>query len=448
MVADLSSLESIRSPQERETIPKALGVFLLLSTAGQYLGNSVLSLFMILTLDIQPHVMVVYWMVLGIPGWFNPVYGALSDYLSCYGRRRTPVIVFVTAINFVTWGALVFARDKWVVMCLGFLASFVSMIAGVAINGLIVESTGPQSDGSVQSLAMTLRCSASLGGGIIQVGLLAVANMSSVMGGAAVLYLGAFIAALLLHEERSYGGPREGLIASSDEHQGGGMLKPRYSMKLWLKSMWALLKNPQVIRSILFVFVYTAAPDSSVLYSSFTATKFSFEPWVLSIFNIAGLLGGVAGSSLYHRCLTHWKIRSVFCLGTLLYIGAYASNLLLVAGATTAAGIPPYLFIPFDSFIAVMFSTVSFIPVVQLASESCPEGIEAMVFELFTCSSFVGSTVSASVMASLSHGLGVTNKDWNSFWIVIIICSVCRLVSLVFVFVLPRQIERTVIGLQ
>eukprot|EP00759_Apiculatamorpha_spiralis_P042805 PhF_6_TR40630/c1_g1_i2/m.60976 len=423
---------------------KSISTFLFISTMAQYVGNTAFSLYLVMQLNVQPDVMVNYWIIVSIPGWFNPIYGAISDGFVCWGYRRIPTLVIFTIMNSILWGSLALLTEATPVMVVGFFASFVNLVATTTLNALLVEEADKVHDGAVQGIAFTLRCTGSLLGSVAMTVLLLYVSNQAVMWMTAVLYVMCAVVAMKVPELKM--GPKPS--TSTDTDTPSFFVQRKHSLGIWMKTLRSLVQNPNMMRSIFFVFMYTISPDISVLYFSYISTNFMFSIPLVSTFSAIGLFGGVVGSCIYYKWCIHWKLRSLFTLGTSCYLLAGVSNLLLVSGTTQKIGIPNEVFIPVDQFFTTLFARLSYAPVLQLASETCPAGMEAFVFELFSCVSFAGGTIGGIVVSKVSKSLGVTNTEWGNFWILIVMAGACRLVSLLFVLILPKKVVRSSVAVE
>eukprot|EP00760_Papus_ankaliazontas_P020032 PhM_4_TR18094/c6_g2_i1/m.49197 len=491
--------------------PSIIAIILTCGVA-QYESSAALSMHLILDLDVQPHYMVLFWLIAGLPAWFTPIYGILTDSISVGGLRRKPVLVLTSVCLGAVWVATSLVESSAAVLGLASTAAFLSSLQSVALNALIVEQTPTGCDGEMQSRSMIVRSVSSLVGSLTNIALLAYVSLSAVIALSGLWYFAAALASLMAREdvadvviatESSSSSVGDALLSDSDSTTSsagedivrlergprnsssrtttprpteaydtfcdvavvnpdgcshnrcfGGTstacgiktVKPialRHSFMSWVRMVQRLIRNPGVLGSVVFVFIYAATPDPSMVYSSYVATHFSYKPAMLSVFNACGLVGGVAGSYAYSRRMVHWSMRLCFAVGTLCYALSCLSNLLLVLGVVQSVlHMPPYVFIPLDQFATTFFSRLSYIPVPHLASQSCPVGMEAAIFELFTCMSFAGGTLSATILAALSSQLGLTNTQWDALWLLIVVCACLRLLSGAFVLLVPRRVER------
>eukprot|EP00760_Papus_ankaliazontas_P020038 PhM_4_TR18094/c6_g2_i3/m.49183 len=449
--------------------PSIIAIILTCGVA-QYESSAALSMHLILDLDVQPHYMVLFWLIAGLPAWFTPIYGILTDSISVGGLRRKPVLVLTSVCLGAVWVATSLVESSAAVLGLASTAAFLSSLQSVALNALIVEQTPTGCDGEMQSRSMIVRSVSSLVGSLTNIALLAYVSLSAVIALSGLWYFAAALASLMAREDvadvviaevaedgtsvqRAATAPDPATTTSDDgtpllsaPGNAEAKLKPitlRHSFMSWVRMVQRLIRNPGVLGSVVFVFIYAATPDPSMVYSSYVATHFSYKPAMLSVFNACGLVGGVAGSYAYSRRMVHWSMRLCFAVGTLCYALSCLSNLLLVLGVVQSVlHMPPYVFIPLDQFATTFFSRLSYIPVPHLASQSCPVGMEAAIFELFTCMSFAGGTLSATILAALSSQLGLTNTQWDALWLLIVVCACLRLLSGAFVLLVPRRVER------
>ena len=103
---------------------------------------------------------------------------------------------------------------------------------------------------------------------------------------------------------------------------------------------------------------------------------------------------------------------------------------------------PPCLcqvFVLGDDVIVSTVYEVAMMPVLVLAAQLCPEGVEATLFASLMSVMNAASAVGDALGAGLTAALGVTADNFSNLIWLVLICNLLALLPLAFVHLLPAE---------
>ena len=98
-----------------------------------------------------------------------------------------------------------------------------------------------------------------------------------------------------------------------------------------------------------------------------------------------------------------------------------------------------------------MYSFVSelhLMPLMVLACKMCPKSVEATFYAFVLAIINSGYLISYQLGGALTLAFGVTSTDFSNFWKLITVSGVFPLVTLLFLFILPKESKIGLQGLQ
>eukprot|EP01051_Picozoa_sp_SAG22_P014281 SAG22_NODE_1708_length_3768_cov_2.094576_1_plen_157_part_00 len=96
-----------------------------------------------------------------------------------------------------------------------------------------------------------------------------------------------------------------------------------------------------------------------------------------------------------------------------------------------------------DDLVNVVVGQFVNMPIWVMMGQLCPPGVEGSVFALVTSLQMVGATMSGTVSALLTAGLGITLEDFSMLPALTLLTAGCKLTALPFVVLAPGHIRET-----
>lgn len=361
--------------------------------------------------------------IVALPWVVKPLFGFISDGLPIFGYRRRPYLVLSGLLGALSWVSLATVVNTPMAATLAIaLGSLSVAISDVIVDSLVVERARAESQaeaGSLQSLAW----GASAVGGLLTAYfsglLLEHFTTRTVFWITASFPLIVSSVAWLIAESPV----TNNLNFSSVKEQIGQLTKAIKQKSIWLP--------------MAFIFIWQATPTADAAFFFFTTNELGFQPEFLGRVRLVTSVASLAGVWLFQRFLKAVSFRVIFGWTTVLSAVLGMSMLLLVTHANRALGIDDYWFSLGDSLILTVMGQIAYMPLLVLAARLCPAGVEATLFALLMSVSNLAGLLSYQLGALLMHQLGITQTNFDSLWLLVVIANVSTLLPLPFLRWLP-----------
>ncbi len=169
----------------------------------------------------------------------------------------------------------------------------------------------------------------------------------------------------------------------------------------------------------------------------FTTNELHFEPEFLGRVRLVTSLASLVGVWIFQRFLKSVPFRVIFGWSTVLSTVLGMTMLLLVTHTNRALGIDDRWFSLGDSLILTVMGQIAYMPVLVLAARLCPPGVEATLFALLMSVSNLAGMVSYELGAFAMHWLNITETNFESLWLLVLITNLSTLLPLPFLNWLP-----------
>jgi len=208
---------------------------------------------------------------------------------------------------------------------------------------------------------------------------------------------------------------------------------PMSSIREQISSLWDALRQPNIYKPILFIFLWQATPTSDGAMLYFLTNDIGFGPEFLGRVRLVTAAASLFGVWLYNQYLRRVAIKDVLLWTSIASVPLGLTQLLLISHYNRELGIPDSAFIFGDDVALSILGEMAFLPTLVLAARLCPPGIEAVLFATLMSIYNGASTVGTEIGAALTKVLGVTETDFSNLALLTIICNVSSLLPLVFI---------------
>jgi folate/biopterin transporter len=408
--------------------PELLAILLVYAVQG-ILGISRLavSFFLKDELALSPAEVAAMMGIAALPWTIKPLFGFMSDGLPIFGYRRRPYLILSGLIGVAAWVSLATVVHTAAAATFAIVITSLSVaVSDVIVDSLIVERARDESlvdSGSIQSLCWG---AAAVGGLLTAYSsglLLEHFSTRTVFGITAVFPLLVSAAAFSISEEPVTSGDGDGKAIVKDQ----------------IQQLWQALKQKAIWMPTLFLFLWQCTPTAESAFFYFSTNELGFTPEFLGRVRLVTSLGSLFGVWFFQRFLKTIPFRQIFLGMTLFSAFIGMTTLLLVTHTNRTLGIDDHWFAMGDSLILTIAGQLTFIPVLILAARLCPPGIEATLFAMLMSVLNLSSLVSKEGGALLTHLLGVTDTNFDNFWLLVLITNVGSVIPLVFINLLPNE---------
>ncbi len=363
--------------------------------------------------------------VVAIPWIIKPLFGFMSDGLPIFGYRRRPYIVLSGLLGTAAWvGMATVVHTPLAATGAIALSSLSLAVSDVIADSLIVERARKESvtdAGSLQSLSW----GASALGGLITAylsgSLLQHFSTHTIFLITASFPLIVSATAWLITEEKI--NKRTDFATVKDQLK---QLKQAVSQKtIWLPTA--------------FLFLWQSTPTSDSAFFFFTTNELGFQPEFLGRVRLVTSLAALAGIWLFQRFLKTVPFRVIFAWSTVIATALGLTTLLLVTHANRALGIDDQWFSIGDSLILTVIGQIAYMPVLVLCARLCPRGVEATLFAVLMSITNLAGIISYEGGAIITHWLGITDRNFDNLWLLVVITNLSTLLPLPFLGWLPAE---------
>ncbi|NDJ18092.1 folate/biopterin family MFS transporter [Myxacorys almedinensis] len=365
--------------------------------------------------------------IVAIPWMVKPLFGFISDGLPIFGYRRRPYLVLSGLLGALSWVIMAtIVHSAWAATSAIALGSLSVAVSDVIVDSIVVERARHESvsgAGSLQSLSW----GASALGGLITAyfsgSLLQIFDTRTIFLITATFPLIVSGVAWLIAESP--------VTRKSDwsvvRHQLG-QLKQAVSQKtIWMPTA--------------FLFLWQATPTAESAFFYFSTNELGFEPEFLGRVRLVTSIASLVGIWVFQRFLKAVPFRTIFGWSIVLSSVLGMSMLLLVTHANRTLGIDDRWFSLGDSLVLTVMGQIAFMPVLVLAARLCPPGVEATLFALLMSVVNLAGLVSYELGALLTHGLGVTDTNFDKLWLLVVITNLTTLLPFPLLGWLPDTVE-------
>ncbi|MCC3408784.1 MAG: folate/biopterin family MFS transporter [Microcoleus sp. PH2017_10_PVI_O_A] len=363
--------------------------------------------------------------VVALPWIIKPLFGFMSDGLPLFGYRRRPYIVLSGLLGTSAWVSLATIVHTPLAATGAIALSSLSLaVSDVIADSLVVERARKEtvSDaGSLQSLSW----GASALGGLITAylsgSLLQNFSTHTIFLITASFPLIVSATAWLISEEK---------INKRTDFE---------TVKDQLKQLRQAVTQKTIWLPTAFLFLWQATPSSDSAFFFFTTNELGFQPEFLGRVRLVTSIAALAGIWLFQRYLKAIPFRVIFGWSTVVASALGMTTLLLVTHANRALGIDDQWFSIGDSLILTVIGQIAYMPVLVLSARLCPPGVEATLFAVLMSVTNLAGLISYEGGAILTHWLGITDRNFDNLWLLVVIANLSTLLPLPFLNWLPAE---------
>ena len=363
--------------------------------------------------------------VVALPWIIKPLFGFMSDGLPIFGYRRRPYIILSGLLGTLAWVSLATIVHTPLAATGAIALSSLSLaVSDVIADSLVVERARKESvsdAGSLQSLSWG---TAALGGLI-----------TAYLSGSLLQHFSTHTIFLITASFPLIVSATAWLITGEKTNKKTDF----ESVKYQLKQLRQAVTQKSIWLPTAFLFILQSTPSSDSAFFFFTTNELGFPPEFLGRVRLVTSIAGLAGIWLFQRFLKTVPFRVIFGWSTVIATVLGMTNLLLVTHANRALGIDDRWFSIGDSLILTVIGQIAYMPVLILSARLCPPGVEATLFALLMSITNLAGLLSHEGGALLTHLLGITDRNFDNLWLLVIITNLSTLLPLLFLNWLPAD---------
>lgn len=153
----------------------------------------------------------------------------------------------------------------------------------------------------------------------------------------------------------------------------------------------------------------------------FYTNELGFKPEFMGQLKLANSAASILGILIFNRYLKHVPFKKLLTWSTVICFVLGLTQILLVTRYNTQIGIPDKVFCIGDSLVIQTFAEINWMPILVLACRLCPKNIEGTMYAMLMALFNIGGTISKQLGALFVWMLGITDKNFDNLWIMILI---------------------------
>ncbi|MCC3416763.1 MAG: folate/biopterin family MFS transporter [Microcoleus sp. PH2017_07_MST_O_A] len=363
--------------------------------------------------------------VVAIPWIIKPLFGFMSDGLPIFGYRRRPYIVLSGLLGTAAWVGMATVVHTPLAATGAIALSSVSLaVSDVIADSLVVERARKEtvSDaGSLQSLSW----GASAIGGLI----------TAYLSGSLLQHFSTHTIFLITASFPLIVSTTAWLITEEKVNKRTDFA----TVKDQLKQLRQAVAQKTIWLPTAFLFLWQSTPSSDSAFFFFSTNELGFQPEFLGRVRLVTSIAALVGIWLFQRYLKAIPFRVIFGWSTVIASALGMTTLLLVTHANRALGIDDQWFSIGDSLILTVIGQIAYMPVLVLSARLCPPGVEATLFAVLMSVTNLAGIISYEGGAILTHWLGITDRNFDNLWLLVVIANLSTLLPLPFLNWLPAE---------
>ncbi|MCC3492817.1 MAG: folate/biopterin family MFS transporter [Microcoleus sp. PH2017_29_MFU_D_A] len=363
--------------------------------------------------------------VVAIPWIIKPLFGFMSDGLPIFGYRRRPYIVLSGLLGTAAWVGMATVVHTPLAATGAIALSSVSLaVSDVIADSLVVERARKEtvSDaGSLQSLSW----GASAIGGLI----------TAYLSGSLLQHFSTHTIFLITASFPLIVSTTAWLITEEKVNKRTDF----ETVKDQLKQLRQAVAQKTIWLPTAFLFLWQSTPSSDSAFFFFSTNELGFQPEFLGRVRLVTSIAALVGIWLFQRYLKAIPFRVIFGWSTVIASALGMTTLLLVTHANRALGIDDQWFSIGDSLILTVIGQIAYMPVLVLSARLCPPGVEATLFAVLMSVTNLAGIISYEGGAILTHWLGITDRNFDNLWLLVVIANLSTLLPLPFLNWLPAE---------
>jgi folate/biopterin transporter len=374
--------------------------------------------------------------VVALPWMIKPLFGFISDGLPIFGYRRRPYLVLSGILGAAAWvGMGTIVNSSWAATIAIALSSLSVAFSDVIVDSLVVERARGETQakaGSLQSLCWGATAIGGLITAYISGLLLEYFSTRTVFLVTAFFPLIISLVAWLIAETP--------INKDTIQTQENNLL----STSNQIKQLGKAITQKAIWIPTAFIFLWQSTPSGEAAFFYFFTNELHFQPEFLGRVHLVTSLASLIGIWIFQRFLKSVPFRVICGWSIVISAALRMTMLILVTHTNRELGIDDQWFSLGDSLILAVMGQIAFMPVMVLAARICPLGIEATLFAVLMSIFNLGGAISREFGALIMHWLGITETNFDTLWLLVIITNVIALVPLLFIHFLPGEETETI----
>lgn len=413
-------------------------------------------------IHMAPATTTIYYSVGFFPWNLKPLYGLISDNFPIAGYHRKSYIIMCeigAALSlFITGAYITTIPGAFVVRVVdAVFDAFTQIMLGIYLVDIASGDATSRSSAMVQSWSNGTKNVASIIALVVGIPILkdkSIAPQSVISLTAVFPLLGALVCAVGIHEKRTVRPRLEPMGEPTYSDRGsvttgcGSFMRALQEGWVGFKAdVWTKMKIMKpVMPTMIFFCLSSALPSDGTVWYQYTFSLLADQLECLQYASLAGMVGRFASCIMYAKICSGRNVRHVFLASTVSSVLAGLPRLLLTP---PAANLPVSVctFGTIEAFVTSFAAEFALLQLLVVATYYCPENkeVHGLTYALYLSFMDFGGVLSGILSSIVVTAMGIVPDpitqvvNWDNLWLLVVFTSVCQLLVLAFLYVLPEK---------
>lgn len=391
-------------------------------------------------LNLSPFQLTIITCITAIPWIMKPLYGFISDSYPLFGYKRKSYLILSSLLGSISWVIMAnfvslinMGQMETGIITLIYSVYFVTLsYIGLGVSDVLVDAIAVNKlleKNNKSSIQTMFWVSSSLGGIISSYFsgyLLQKHGIAFVFYLSAVIPLITAVISVFLKEPLNY--------------------KIQYMrvdtiqlLKMKIKKILNTLSQKTILYPLMFLMLLNVMPKIGAVMFYFEVNKLGFQPEFFGMIGVASSISSLIGIVLYNQKLKSTPPCTILKWSCIIGSVLGMLPLMLVTHVNRLIGIPDAWFSILDDIVLSIFSQIIIMPILVLAAQICPPGVEGMLYATITSANNLSNNIGKLLGGILTNMLGVTNDNFTNLSWLIVITNLFGLVPLIFLNFIPKN---------
>jgi len=382
-------------------------------------------------LNLSPLELSIITSITAIPLIIKPLYGFISDSFPFFGYNRKSYLICSSLLGSISWiimANFVSLTNITIIYGVFFITlSFISLsFTDVLIDAIAVSKI--RENQNINSIQTIFWISSSLG-----------SIISSYLSGyllqnyniAFVFYLSAVIPLITATITVFIKEPL--IFKLENSHYNTIQL-----LKIKIKKILKILSQKKILYPLIFLMLMNAMPKIGTTMFFFEVNKLGFQPEFFGKLALFSSVSSLFGILLYNLKFKSIQLRTILKWTCIFGVILGIFTLILVTRVNKLIGIPDTLFVILDDIILSIFYKITLLPILVIATQVCPSGLEGMLFATIISANNLSNIIGKLLGGLLTKLMGITNDNFTNIPFFIILTNLFGLIPLLFLKKIPK----------
>lgn len=374
--------------------------------------------------------------IISIPWIIKPLYGFISDTFPFFGYKRNSYLILSSIIGSLSWIIMAITFNSFTNNIPFSILLIILSYLGLTFSDVLLDAIVVSKSRELNiKNSLQLICLISLSLGSITSSYLS-GYLLQKYGINFIFYLTSIIPLITIVISNFI---KEKKIKSFNYNSRYSIIYTIILLKIQIKKIFNTLSQKELLYPLIFLIIYNIIPKIGITLFYFEVNKLGFKPEYFGNISLAISISSLLGILIYNQILKLKNYLNILKWLCIINIFLGLSPLILVTQINKLIGIPDIWIAVIDDIAITIFYQITIIPILMLALQICPPGIEAMLFAIIMSINNLSNSIGKINGAVLTNILSITNNNFTNLYLLIILSNLLGLIPLLFLHFIPNK---------